>query len=475
MTRPTQARPTVTVYVTSHDYGQYLRQCLQSVFDQSFDDWELLVFDDGSTDGTRSIAQEFAARAPHRVRLFVNDAPMGVRACANVAIAEARGTYLMRLDADDYLDRSALLVMAHELERDRALALVYPNWTYVNAAGDALGVERRKKLGVETEVADIPPHGACTMVRLRALKVVGGYDESLDAQDGHELWLKFVGRFKVASVDTPLFFYRQHGSSLSRDEERLLSARRAVKRRAAQQRNDNLRPRVAAIVPVKNTYEAVQNVALAPVAGKPLVDYTLDAAVESGCVDSVLVTTDDPAVVEHCLKRGDVLAELRPPELSDPTAKLLDVLHHGVDHLEQERSVFADVIVLLGIHTPLRTHEHIREAVDTLLLYDHDHVISTYEDYDLHFQHGATGMEPLNPGMVNRIRYEREALYVDNGAVHALWRDLVQPDIRLSGRVGHIAMSRADSRQIKSNEDRIIINAVLTARRASTVDPGYRQ
>lgn len=188
-------RPTVTVYVTCHNYARFLAECLDSVFAQSLPNWELLIFDDGSTDDSRAIAEEYVTRSPSRVRLFSTEAPRGLRSCANDAIKAARGRYLMRLDADDYLDENALLVLAHRLDADRDLALVYPNWTYIGESGEVLGVERRKRLGDETEMTDLPPHGACTMVRLRALKVTGGYDEAFDSQDGHELWLKLSHRY----------------------------------------------------------------------------------------------------------------------------------------------------------------------------------------------------------------------------------------------------------------------------------------
>ena len=457
-------RPLVTVYVTCHNYAAFLRQSLDSVFDQSLESWELLIFDDGSSDESRSIAEEFTARDPSRVRLFATDEPRGLRACANEAIREARGRYLIRLDADDYFDQNALLVLSHRLESDRDLALAYPNWTYVSESGEVLGVEHRKRLGVETEASDLPPHGACTMVRLRALKVTGGYDESFDSQDGHELWLKLLHRFGVAHVPTPLFFYRQHGSSMSRDEDRLLAARRAIKRQAAERFAGPTAPRVAAVVPVKNTYQHMPNVALEPLGWKPLIDHTLDEALASGCFDNVLVTTDDARVVDHCRARGDVLAELRPPELSAITSKLTDVLDQAVTFMEERIEFFPDVVVLLGIHTPLRRSEHIREAVDSLLLYDSDHVISVYEDLDVHFRHGHGGMEPLNPGMTNQLRYEREGLFVDNGAIHVLWRDLVEPGVRLGGRVGHTIMARSDSMQIKSLEDRDLVASLLKLR-----------
>ena len=78
-------RPTVTVYVTCHNYARFLAECLDSVFAQSLPNWELLIFDDGSTDDSRAIAEEYVTRSPSRVRLFSTEAPRGLRSCANDA------------------------------------------------------------------------------------------------------------------------------------------------------------------------------------------------------------------------------------------------------------------------------------------------------------------------------------------------------------------------------------------------------
>ena len=90
--------------------------------------------------------------------------------------------------------------------------------------------ENRRKVGADARLLDLPAHGACTMVRKRVLKAVGGYSETADAQDGYELWLKVLQRYhaQVANVATPLFYYRQHGSSLSTDRDRILAARRDI-------------------------------------------------------------------------------------------------------------------------------------------------------------------------------------------------------------------------------------------------------
>lgn len=468
-------RPCVTVYITSHNYGRFLRQAIDSVLHQTLEAWELFIVDDGSDDGTATIAAEAAAQDP-RITAIVHATSLGLRASANEVLAMARGEYVIRLDADDYFDENALLVLASYLDLHPDTALVYPNWIYIGEDGAFLGIESRKKVGREARLLDLPAHGACTMVRKRVLKAIGGYDPQFDAQDGHELWLKVLHRFEIGNVTTPLFYYRQHGTSMSRDEKRLEIARQKIKRGILSRQQGAIKPRVVAVIPAKNTYEQMPNVALEPVAGRPLIDYTLDAAYESGVFDHVYVFADDPRVIAHCEHYGGVLADLRPAHLSSSGKRLAEVLRAAVEQLEAGHEIFPDIVVLLSVHTPLRTANHIQEAVDTLRLHNVDNVISTYADIELHFRHGQQGMEPLNPGMLSRLRFEREALFVDNGAVHAMWRDFVGTEDLYRGRIGHIVMSREESMQVKSLADTAMIAAWLAEAHgtlANAIPPGH--
>lgn len=452
--------PAVTVYVPCRDYGHYLEQALESVLSQTFDDWELIIIDDASQDATAAVAQRFVTREPAKVSVVRNEQPRGLAYNANRAIEMARGRYIMRLDSDDWLDESALLVMSAYLDRHPDVALVFPNYFYVDQNGNHLGVEFRKRVGTEAKLLDLPAHGACTMVRKRVIKAIGGYNESHGAQDGYELWLKVLHRYSVANVATPLFFYRQHGSSLSTDESRLLTARSQIKRSLAQTPSSHVKPVVLAIVPAKNSYQNFENVVLEPVAGRPLIDWTLDAALASGVCTHVAVTTDDPEVCAYAVGRG-VHAFLRPPALSDPERRLSEVLHDAVVRAESELNIHPDIVVLLSMHTPLRSGHDVAQAVDTLLLFDADSVISVYEDYDLHFVHSSHGLAPLNPGMIRRLRIEREGLYVHNAAVAACWREVLLPTDYFGRKVSHVVMPREASFQIKSSFDRWLVGMLL--------------
>jgi glycosyltransferase involved in cell wall biosynthesis len=460
-------RPAITVYVVSHNYGQYLNQAVESVFSQTRTDWELIIIDDGSKDDSAKLAELLRQRDPDRTRVVVHGKAIGLQKSANEALRLARGKYIIRLDADDYFDENALLALGHHLDTHDKTALVYPSYVYVDEEGNQLGVEHRWRLGLDTLVFDQPAHGACTMVRKRVMKAIGGYDEAHDRQDGQELWLKVVNRYEVAQLSTPLFYYRQHGTSLSSDRTELLSARARIKRALVERNAGSVAPRILAVVSAKNTYRDMPNIVLNEIAGKPLIAYTLEAALAVPSLDRILVSTDDQAAVDYCTANFPaVSARVRSSELSAPTIREVDILRESVGATE-ETDFCPDIIVHLSVHNPLRHPEQIQKGIDTLLLYDVDSVISVHENQDLYYVHGERGLEPLNPNMHRKVRVEREALYEGNDLLHVHWRDSLDDVAGFKPKVGHIVVPRWDGFQIKSQQDAWFAEQLIISRSAA--------
>ena len=108
----------VTVYITSYNYGKYLTQAVDSVLAQNFKDWELLIINDGSTDNTRDILAQYEG---HKRIKIIHQENKGLNVSNNIALRVAQGNYIMRLDADDYLDENALLVLSNVLDANEVL------------------------------------------------------------------------------------------------------------------------------------------------------------------------------------------------------------------------------------------------------------------------------------------------------------------------------------------------------------------
>lgn len=461
------AQPVVTVYIPSRNYGKFLGQAIASVRGQLYRQWELILVDDASDDDTTSLCEAACLQDPERIRQVRFDRPRGLQHIANHVLGLSRGRYLMRLDADDWLDESALLLMAAKLDSDSRLGIVYGNYFYTDSAGRVIGIERRHRLGEEDRARHLPPHGACTMVRSRLLKAVGGYSEDVDAQDGWELWYKLASRTEAASLEAPLFYYRQHDESLSRDSERLLKARARIMARARARLEDSYVPSCLAVIPVRESYPSFGGVPFREIGGRSLLELAVTAAQGARGVTEVIVSSDSDRVLgfsRELVDGGRARAHhqlIRPGELAGSHIRLREILLHAADDYRRRHGAAPDVVAFLSVHAPLRTSEHIDKALDTLRITTSDSVVSVCEEREPVFRHGRDGLDLLNPGRFDALTFERERLYRFNGAILAAWWEILGAGDLFGGRTSYVEMDDTESLQVKRPSDVDSINLAL--------------
>jgi CMP-N-acetylneuraminic acid synthetase len=438
----------ISVYIPCHNYAAFVDRAIASVLDQTYDDWELLVVDDGSTDGSAEAIGKYAGN--ERVTLLQNEQPLGLRGVANQCVAAARGTHVLRLDADDRLHPHCLDVLARAAAAAPETAILFTDYFYIDDADNVIGVECLPTSDGGYEATTFPPHGACSLIRKDVLNELGGYDDDVARQDGHELWLKLLGGgHRFEHVPLPLFYYRQHGESLSKNVSGLVADRTQIMRKLAA----DLEPagRVVAVVPVKNTYPAMPDIPFRRVDGVTLLDLAIREADGVDAVEEIVVTTDSDDVAEYVRDHWPEAAVLRRPEqLCRETTTIADVLRHVVS----ERGYPEDTIIcLLSVHTPRRRSSHIQKALDAYRLYGVDSVVSVYEERSLLYQMGEQGLKAVNPSNEGRVRLEREATYVDTGAVRVLPARNLEGESLAGRRIGHALIAPEDAVQIKSPAD----------------------
>lgn len=435
----------VTVYITAFNYGDYIKKAVESVLSQKFRDWELLIINDGSTDNTRDILSQY--EGIDRIRI-IHQVNKGLTVSNNIALRAANGDYIMRLDADDYLDENALLVLSNILDSDAEIGLVYPDYYVVDEAGDILEIVRRKKIGEEVDLLDLPAHGACTMIRKECLLTLGGYDERFRCQDGYELWIRFLERYKPYNVNVPLFYYRQHAKSLTRDYAKVLSARRKIKREFVENHLNGHIPKILAVIPAIRQSNVFHEIALKKVAGKPLIWYTLASALATNLLDRVVVTSDDLSILQYASQLGNVETILRAADMSRPHTRIEPIVLHVLDEMVKKDAYRPDAVMLLFINAPLRRKMHIEKAVDTMAIYGVDSVVSVTEELAYCYHHERNGLVPIQ--QKRSLRLERKAIYKENGAIFLSRVENVTADNFLGKRIGHISMLPEESIKIDS-------------------------
>ena len=211
----------VTVYITNHNYGKFLNKSINSVLDQTFQNFELIIIDDGSTDNSKEIIAQYEN---HPKISVIFQKQKGLNISNNVAIRLARGEYIIRLDADDWLEKNALNILSKYLDKNKDRVLVFPDYYEVNDEGLIFKRIKRHNFNKVT-LLDQPAHGACTMIRKKYLQEVGMYDENFSCQDGYDIWIRLTYKYKVGNINKPLFYYRKHGNNLTNNNSKILNTR----------------------------------------------------------------------------------------------------------------------------------------------------------------------------------------------------------------------------------------------------------
>ncbi|MDH3625417.1 MAG: glycosyltransferase [Myxococcales bacterium] len=449
-------RPKVTVYVTNYNYGRYLRQSIESVLNQTLKDIELIIIDDGSSDESSQMLGDYEGM--ENVFVIFQE-QRGLTKASNLALKMARGDYIVRLDADDYFVLDALESLATVLDQSPDVVMVFPDYFEVDESGTIVAEVRRHDFGREVTLLDQPAHGACTMFRRSAMLKVKGYDESFICQDGYDMWLKLTHEHNVANINRPLFHYRKHGHSLSRNEERILKTRAAIMSKHVQSRG--LEPlRTWAVIPVRGASADPRSIPLRDLGGKPLIEWTLDAALASTVLEQIIVSTPDQVVRAHVKARyGDrIRAVDRPRDLARINTSVVPTIQNALEQVSGSMSP-PDAAMVLFVEAPFRSGLYIDKAVHAMQLYGVDIVDAIRLDDRIYYKHHGEGLEPLRGNDV--LRLERDDLYRQVGGMSlARHETLMASGSLFAGRIGHIELDQKASFMIQSELDWLIAESL---------------
>ncbi len=452
-----KSNPLVTLYVPCRNYGKYLSQCINSVINQVYENWELIIINEGSSDNTSELAIKFEKKYPNKIKFIENKCPIGLQKLANKVLSMANGKYMMRLDADDWLDESAIFLMVNKLEATKNAGLVYGNYYYTDEDGKILDVEFKNRLANEDIASQLPPHGACTLFRTRSLKNVGGYSEKVNAQDGWDLWYKLADRIGAVNIQVPVFYYRQHGGSMSRDNTRLLKARSKIFEQISNKLEGDYKPKTLAVIPVKESYPDFEGVPYREINGKSILEIAIKNASMSNKINSIIVSSESNKVLDFSKKlenEGKVPSHERLLRISKNNSKGVPIrnfmLLAGEKYFEINKS-YPDIIIFLSLHAINRNSKHIENALNVLRITESDSVVSVQEEREPMFNYGKNGLEIINRGRFQDLIFDKERLYRFNGSIIATWWEVLKTDTLFGKKISHIEMSNLDSFQIKTS------------------------
>ena len=396
--------PLVSVYITNHNYGKYLNKAIKSVLNQTHQDYELIIIDDGSKDNSKNIIKRYIN---HKKVISVFQKNKGLTVSNNLALRLSRGKYIMRLDADDWLDTNAIHLMSNYLEKNPRIGLVFPDYYEVDKKGNILNLVRRHDFR-KVKLLDKPAHGACTMIRKECLQKIGGYNERFDRQDGYYIWIKFIQRYEVTNINLPLFYYRKHDLSLTINEAKILKTRADIIKNNIFK--NNFKKKALAIIPVRGYEINPYNNFLKKLRGKPLGCWLIDVLLNTKKISKILVTTPDKKIIKYLKKKykNKILLCRRNLSLSRINVALDETINNSINYAKNKKIKF-NYIFQLNYKTPFLKSNDLDSFVHIMELFKTDEVLGVKLETDRIYKHNGNSLLLLNES--SNLKLERDEIY----------------------------------------------------------------
>ena len=181
----------VSIIVCTYNHGKWIERCLRSLLNQNFiesDDFEIILVDDCSQDSTSEVLSKFSEEK--NLKIIANKENIGLPASINKAMQESKGRYVVRVDSDDYVQRSFLYHMKFYLDFNRHYQAVCVDYLKVDENEEVLS----RGNGMIEEIA------CGVMFRRECLFDIGLYNEDYSMREGHDLRRRFLKEFKLGHL-----------------------------------------------------------------------------------------------------------------------------------------------------------------------------------------------------------------------------------------------------------------------------------
>ncbi|MEW6608546.1 MAG: glycosyltransferase [bacterium] len=218
---------TISIIIPTYNAENFLPQAINSVVEQTYQDIEIIVVDDGSTDNTKRIIEPFMDKIYYIYK--DNGGPASAR---NVGIKSSKGEYIAFLDADDIWLPQKLELQINLFQQCQEIDWIHTNLVLIDESGNVIGIRKLteilsgsifKILFMENWVLT-----SSVMMKRECLKIIGNFDETLSVNQDYDLWLRLSHYYKCGYLEQPLVKYRIHHAQNTKKIERLFFYEKAV-------------------------------------------------------------------------------------------------------------------------------------------------------------------------------------------------------------------------------------------------------
>jgi|TARA_B110000037_G_scaffold210026_1_gene259832 glycosyltransferase involved in cell wall biosynthesis len=436
-------KPLITIYITNHNYGRFISKSINSVLNQSFKKYELIIIDDGSTDNSIDIINKYCKK--NKDIIFIKQNKRGLVASNNIAINLAKGRYIVRLDADDWLKSDALKEMFKAIEINNKIAMVFPDYYEVDIYGRIISRFVRHNFK-KVNLKDQPAHGACSLIRLSILKKIGGYDEKFMCQDGYYIWMKLL-KYDVKNINKPLFYYRKHGSNLTSN----ISFINKTKTKILDYINRKSKKKAIAILAFRGSQINRYSFMMKKLNGKELIRYSIDSCLKCKKISKIVVSTNDEKALRTLKKKylfsKRILFHKREQKLSLFNTPIIDTLKNCMNFLRKKNIKF-DYVYSVNTSYPFISENDFNNSFNILDFFKLDRVIGVLKEKNNFYFHNGKTLKKINDDTT--LRLEKNEIYAEPGSISIFdKKNMFKKKIK----TGHIILEKLSCFQIEDEDD----------------------
>lgn len=212
--------PEVTVLIAAYNAERWIYECVKSVLEQTFQNFEVVIVNDGSTDETLAEIKS-VAKTDKRIR-FYSKPNSGLTDSLNYGLKVSKGRWIARLDADDLCAKNRLSMQLEAANGNSALVLVGSGLTFIDNCGLPLGTftypsnDAKLRQNLSRGYAFFPHSSA--LIRMDALNAVNGYRSHFLMSQDLDLWLRLSEIGEIHALTEPLVYIRKHADQLSKEK-----------------------------------------------------------------------------------------------------------------------------------------------------------------------------------------------------------------------------------------------------------------
>lgn len=206
----------ISAIIPTYNHGAFIREAVDSALAQTYKNIEVIIVDDGSTDGTNSLLACYGNRIN-----YIYQENRGLSAARNRGIREAKGDFIAFLDADDVWFPDKLIMQLKEFSYSPYVGLVGCGGYFISENGKALeqfiklNYKSHKNLLNDLYLKNIVSGGSEVLVKNKCFERVGMFDESLKAAEDWDMWLRILSKYEARFVEKPLVKIRVSENSMS--------------------------------------------------------------------------------------------------------------------------------------------------------------------------------------------------------------------------------------------------------------------